>query len=922
MLNTIRKLIALICAITFVVCAVLGSTYAWKNEQQVLNDLSGKKTKFISVELLKLEKQTDSSDTEIPIADTVFYLFSENGTQIGGQYKTDKNGKISLSLSAGEYYFEEISPSIGYTYDTDENGEKITRYPFTVTDNDEIITVKAYNVRLNGALIIQKTVVNTDNSPLTDMQKKTAFEFTVTFSDSGIYAYRIDNGEEQILNSGQTIMLCSGQTAVFENIPVGVHYNVVETPIDGYICSSTGNQGNIIEGDSVASFVNKCDLNKLGSVIVSKMVSGEGADINKEFSFIATFGNITESFTLRHGESKKFNGLPMGTEYTVAEEDAFTEGYIATVKEYTGKIVNQDTVKLPFVNIYKPDPVNKTGSLTISKAVIGENADPEKEFTFTVVFEWENTSQKKTFTLKSGDIKTFENIPSGAKYTVTETKSAGYEPVMDTAEGIIIGDHTVEVKFTNIAPDEPPKKDKIQLTVTKILTGEILESDKQRDFAFTLIVDGLETKFTLKADESREFQIPVGAVYELHEDNYFADGFSQSIVNGFGVAENEPINVIVTNTYIGVPEIEIQGRKTWVMGKYTDVKLPESITIRLKSSDLLVEEKTVVPDKNGEWNYTFTVPKYNADGNVAVYLIEELPITGYNTSYDGYNITNTYVPPITVDLPTITKIVQGKNAPETKFEFEFKGNSSVPMPEGSEVNKKTLTLSGEGKIEIGSVTFTESGEYIYTVQEMNGGAEGWVYDKASYTITITVTENDNILSSKQKITKNDETINEVVFTNTYDESTLGDNIIINGSKTWNHGNNPEKNQPTSIIVEVYGDGKLTAQRQITVKDNWKYSFELPRCAEDGHEIVYTVDEAPLENYEKAVNGYDLTNTYIGTPNEPTAPQQSDNPTQTGDNFNIVLNFALMLISLIGFILATWFGKNNCKCKVKQNRFDN
>ena len=175
MLNTVRKIVALLCAITFVISAILSGTYAWENEQQVLNDLSGKKTKLISVELLKIEKQTDLTDTEIPISDTAFYLFNENGTQVGGQYLTDENGKISLSLSAGEYYFEEIYPAVGYTYDTDENGKNITKYPFTVTNQDEIVVVKAYNVKLRGSLAIRKTVVNTDNKPLTDIQKKDSF---------------------------------------------------------------------------------------------------------------------------------------------------------------------------------------------------------------------------------------------------------------------------------------------------------------------------------------------------------------------------------------------------------------------------------------------------------------------------------------------------------------------------------------------------------------------------------------------------------------------------------------------------------------------------------------------------------------------------------------------------------------------------
>ena len=722
-----------------------------------------------------------------------------------------------------------------------------------------------------------------------------------------------------MLYSGQTIMLCSGQAAVFKNIPVGVQYNVIETPIEGYVINSTGSQGNITEGESVADFVNKCDLDELGTLTVSKEVSGEGADLNKEFSFEAAFGDITESFTLKHGDSKTFKGLPIGTEYTITEEDASAEGYVATVEEYTGKIVNAEVVKLKFVNVYKSVSEDEFGSLTVSKTVKGEKADLSKEFTFTVVFEGNDAPQSESFKLKSGTSKTFTNIPQGVTYTVTETDAAGYNAVTDSAKGVIIADYTAKVEFVNLVPDEPLPKDDVKLTVIKKLDGEIRESDKLREFAFELIVDGEVIEFTLKADESREFEIPVGAVYELHEADYFEDGFSQSIINGFGVAENTPIDVVVVNKYIDDPMTEIEGTKTWAMGEHTDVKLPDSITLRLKNGDLLVEEKVVTPNENGEWKYTFTVEKYNIDGSIVVYTIEEVPITSYRTSYDGYNITNTYVAPIKVDLPIITKIVQGENAPKSKFEFVFKGSYDTPMPDGSDGNKKLLALEGAVKLEVGAITFTDPGKYVYTVQELNGGIEGWSYDNTSYTITITVTEENYTLSSKQTIEKNDEVAKEVVFTNVYNESTLGKNIIISGKKTWNHGSNPEKLQPTSIIVEVYGDDELVAQRHITVKDNWEYSFELPRYADDGDEIVYTIDEAPIENYKKSVNGYDLTNTYIKVSETPSESQGSGNSPQTGDSTRLVVYFAIMIISLAGLILTTWFKRYSPEIQSKKSK---
>ena len=909
MLDTARKVVALLCTITFILSAVLSGTYAWESEQQVLNDLSGTKTKFVSVELLKLEKESD----EIFIPDTEFYLFKANGVQVGGKYTTDKDGKISVKLSAGDYYFEEISPTFGYTYDVDENGKRLTKYPFTVTEQDELVTVKAYNIRLKGSLIIQKTVENTDESPLLEMQKKTAFEFTVTFSDLGSYTYKIDDGKEQVLKSGESVKLRSGQSAVFADIPTGIQYTVTEKPVEGYVCTSSGNQGNITENSSVASFVNKCDPEKLGSVIVTKEVQGKEADLDKEFKFKATFGSIVEEFTLKHGESKIFEGIPIGTKYTVIEDESTSIGYVATVKEYTGTILNNEEVTLPFINIHKPISEDKFGSLEISKKVKGENADLEKEFKFKVIFEGENSPKEEVFTLKADQTKVFENIPDGTLYTVTEIDTADYIPVTDIAKGTIVADIISKVEFVNIAPDIPPDKEKTLLTVKKKTSGEIPEAYKNLEFAFTLIVDGEKTEFKLKANESKEFEIPIGATYELCEADYSSKGFSQSILNGYGTAEETPIEITVTNTYKGTPVVEINGVKKWETGDNKDVKLPDSITVRLKNGDIIVEERVVTADNNGKWKYKFTVPKYNTDGTTAHYSIEEEPIENYRTTYDGYDIINTYVAPLKVKLPEIIKEVKGENTPETKFEFMLKGNYGAPMPEDSKGNNKLYELMGAGKLDTGEIIFTKTGEYSYNIYEISGNAEGWKYDTSCYTVTIVVTEKDSILSYEQEITKNNDVADKVIFTNTYDTGLLDEDVVISGEKIWYHGRNPEKSQPEFIIVEVYGNGELVAQRKVTVKDNWKYSFNLPRYDIDKKEITYTISEAPVDNYKKTVKGYNLINTYIEKPTTPTdKPQKPVEPPKTGDNSNLELYFVLMILSLSGLIITILSGKKKIK----------
>lgn len=910
----VNRLVSLFLAGAFVISAIVTGTYGWQSvNQQAQNEKIGT-AKTYPVELHKLEKLPDGTLTETPVPNAVFYLYTADGEQIGGQYISDSEGKIYVQLPQGDYYFEEVDPGSSHTFDT-ENGQRKTRYPFTVIGNQttEVTVVTAYNVPLEGPLIIRKIVQNADGSPLTEEQKEELFEFTVTFSDGGTYEYRIDGGELQSVSSGGKIYLKHDQVAVFEDIPVGVLYNVTETPKSGYVTSSDGHRGNITEEGCTAEFINTYDPSAFptGSLTVSKQVVGNGADLNKEFTFTAIVGGEEISFTLKHGESYTFPDLPIGTEYTITETEYTQDGYIAGVKTYTGTITGEEELLLPFVNFYEPDQ-NQPGNLEIIKEVIGENPDPNLEFTFEVTFSDGGTYEYRidggellqiasggTIVLKAGQTAVIENLPHGVTYTVKEIDPAGYLPAVDTAEGVIAGGETATVTFQNRVPDETGQTGK--LTVTKQLAGEYPEADKDKEFHFTLIVDGKETPFILKPGETIEFDLPAGTDYEIREEDYFGDGYSQSVVNGSGTVIIGLIEATVTNTFVGDVMIDIPGEKTWDLAGYPESVKPDFILVRLMDGDLVVEEKTVTPDQNGEWHYTFNAPKYDQAGNEIRYTVEEIPLYNFIPTYDGYNIKNTYLPPVAMDPPLIEKRLTGDAvAPNTRFEFLLRGENGAPMPEGSDGNTKILTLDGSGELEIGMITFDRPGTFVYTVTELNGGMQGWTYDTAIYTMTVTVTVENGKLVPTYTLTKNGQFTDKLIFTNHYERTVPPDETVVSGIKSWNHGNNPERNRPDYIIVHVYADGELYAQRQVTAKDNWSYVFEgLPKYAKDGHEIVYTIGEASMQDYEMKVEGYNLVNTYA--PEDNSGVQESPSGPQTGDSSKPRLWVALMALSIAGLV---------------------
>jgi hypothetical protein len=102
--------------------------------------------------------------------------------------------------------------------------------------------------------------------------------------------------------------------------------------------------------------------------------------------------------------------------------------------------------------------------------------------------------------------------------------------------------------------------------------------------------------------------------------------------------------------------ITITGTKTWVNDS-AELR-PDSIQLVLYANDEAVEDKYEVVWKDtdtSEWHYTIDkLPKYDDNGKLITYTIEETPVKNYETDIDGYDITNTYVSD-TIDI-TGTKV--------------------------------------------------------------------------------------------------------------------------------------------------------------------------------------------------------------------------------------------------------------------------
>ena len=97
--------------------------------------------------------------------------------------------------------------------------------------------------------------------------------------------------------------------------------------------------------------------------------------------------------------------------------------------------------------------------------------------------------------------------------------------------------------------------------------------------------------------------------------------------------------------------------------------------------------------------------------------------------------------PIVVSDPPLQKAIRG-DTPSGKDRFLFTvrrldPNSPLPANDNGHVlsingDGMTLFADGAGRVEIGTLRFTEPGDYYYEISEENGGTAGYTYDSTVY----------------------------------------------------------------------------------------------------------------------------------------------------------------------------------------------
>ena len=432
----------------------------------------------------------------------------------------------------------------------------------------------------------------------------------------------------------------------------------------------------------------------------------------------------------------------------------------------------------------------------------------------------------KTVTLNAANNwdDTFTNLRKYKLGTTTEIKYTVKEDTAANYDGVVSGDMATGFTITNT------NIEKTTVKVTKAWVGtpaasatvKLLADGAQKETVTLTAADNWTHTFSnLPKYDANDGHEIVYTIDEVDIANY-VKAITGSAATGF----------VVTNTITG--KLDIPVTKTWLGTPAA------SVTIKLYADG--AEKETVTLTATDNWTHTFTnLDKYAADGHEIVYTVDETPVAGYTkdisgTAATGFTVKNTNT--ATINIP-VTKTWVGTAGTSATIKL---------LADGAEKETVTLTAADNWTHTFSNLPkfdTTDGHEIVYTVDEV---------DVPNYTKGISGTAATG-------------------FTVT---NTITGKVSVPVTKVW------VGPQASSAKVTLLADGVEKDSVTLNAANGWAHTFTNLDKYNNGTEIVYTVTEEPIANYDSvitgnAANGFtvtntntektavDVTKTWVGTP---------------------------------------------------------
>ncbi len=311
----------------------------------------------------------------------------------------------------------------------------------------------------------------------------------------------------------------------------------------------------------------------------------------------------------------------------------------------------------------------------------------------------------------------------------------------------------------------------------------------------------------------------------------------------------------------GTGSVIIPFTKNWDDDNNAGGYRPETLTVRLYKTGSdgknLVEEK-VLTAKTG-WACTFDISNVKLqddNGNLYQFTVEEVQDVCYKES--------AHKDPDVIFNPASVSAEWTRITPCSELDITTSGD-----------NKSAVITKKGGKYVAWTVDPLAPAERQMLVEYVSQHVESYS-PTMSNTVFISGTEGryGGMTVTKDKITfedpsnwshfayglyyKSSASANAASITN----ELIPQTTTISGEKIWNDANNQDGKRPASITINLWADDVKVASQTVTAENGWKFSFVDVAKYNNGVEIVYTVTEEEVADYETAISGYIVTNTHI------------------------------------------------------------
>lgn len=193
----------------------------------------------------------------------------------------------------------------------------------------------------------------------------------------------------------------------------------------------------------------------------------------------------------------------------------------------------------------------------------------------------------------------------------------------------------------------------------------------------------------------------------------------------------------------------------------------------------------------------------------------------------------------------------------------------------------------------------------YTPCDKEFTADGFSFDTdAGEKSDVTINNNNVNVNVEINVQNNVLVVNDA--NGSGEVGTDEDAVSVNGKIVWKDNNNEYKVRPTKVTVILYRNDQQYKAIDVTgdaTKDTWTFGFnQLAKADENGNAYKYTIKEKALAYYRGDLDGYVLTNTYVGQ-----TPEKSSG-SHTGSKTNMGLYVGVGAAAVAAIILIVVLNK--------------